>query len=359
MARRHLTALLAAVLCVLPLAATAPTATAAPVGVLAAATAGRTLTTGPTDAKTFQRTVESLRAGDTLRLLPGTYEIGGMRPELARGTSGARITVTAADPSRLPVLRGHLILTRADYWLVNKLRLVATTKDEPALKMAGGTGWTVTNSEMSGARSTGDFANVAIDSDRETRTPPQNWSFLGNCVHDAAPRPSGSSAGYHNVYVNAEGGGRGGLIARNVLFNAPGGANIKIGAGGNASVAGPAGIRVENNTLYNANQQVLVFGNVNGISLRRNLFVRSTGGSSVNTGQYLHTLRGGAVRVSSQDNYGYLLAKRPTFVLSSPTSSYSTGRNFEGRDPRFAVGCGRFQPAEAAAKGYGRYGTAP
>ena len=339
----------------------APTTSASAADAPSRSTAQATVkTVGPGTPRELQTAFQALRAGDTLKLLPGRYDIGGLQPLLAKGTPSARIVVTAADPQRLPELRGHLVLRDADHWLVNKLRLVATVKSEPALKMAGGHGWTVANSEMTGAAGTGDYANVAIDADRSTGVPPTGWTFTGNCVHHAAARPAGDSAGYHNVYVNAEGGGGGSLFARNVLFSAPGGSNLKIGAGGDPRVQGPTGIRVENNTMYDANQQVLVFGKVDGIMIRKNLLVRARGGSSVNTGQYLHSITAdGRTRVLSRENYGYLLAGRPTFVLSSPARSYTASGNTESSDPRFAVGCGRFAPANPAARAYGRYGTAP
>lgn len=355
---QRLAAVAAALTClVLP---STPASAADPSGSGGARAAASVTTVGPGTPRELQTAFQALRAGDTLRLLPGRYDIGGLQPLLAKGTPSARIVVTAADPRSLPELRGHLVLRDADHWLVNKLRLVATVKGEPALKMAGGHGWTVANSEMTGAAGTGDYANVAIDADRSTGVPPTGWTFTGNCVHHAAPRPAGDSAGYHNVYVNAEGGGGGSLFARNVLFAAPGGSNLKIGAGGDPRVQGPAGIRVENNTMYDANQQVLVFGKVDGIMIRKNLLVRARGGSSVNTGQYLHSITAdGRTRVLSRDNYGYLLAGRPTFVLSSPARSYTAAGNTEAADPRFAVGCGRFVPTAAAARAYGRYGTAP
>ncbi|MEJ5945825.1 hypothetical protein WDZ17_11030 [Pseudokineococcus basanitobsidens] len=320
---------------------------------------GRTTRTSWTTSKAFVGAVAALRAGDTLELAPGTYDIGAVKPTLHQGTSSAPIRLTAADPDRPPHLRGHLILEDADHWSVTHLKITATVPDEPALKMAGGTGWSVTDSEFTGAASTRDYANVAIDSNRYTRTAPSDWSFSDNCVHDAAPRPEGDPAGYHNLYVNAEGGGRGGLITRNVMYGAPGGANIKIGAGGNTAVRGAWGVRVEYNTLFDAAWQIFLFGDIDDISVRRNLLVRSTGGPSVSTGQYFHSLPGGAVRVDSQDNYGYQLGGRPTFALSSPTSSYLDAGNFEGSDPRFAVGCGRFRPTEPAAARYGRYGAEP
>lgn len=315
--------------------------------------AGRTTTLSSSTVEDFRSAVRALRAGDTLRLRPGVYDIGRLKPPLAKGRPDATIRITAADPARPPEIRGYLIMEDADYWVLTRLKMVATSPGEPALKMSGGRGWAVTASEITGAASVRALTNVAIDSNRYTGTPPSDWQFSFNCVHDASVRPAGSSAGYHNIYVNARGGARG-LIARNSLFNAPDGSNIKVGDGGDPRTPGATGVRIENNTMHNASNQVLLFGNIAGISVTRNLFISSRG--NVKTGVYIHSLGGDRLRASTTGNYSALMAQS-TFALNSPTRSYVDRGNVLGRDPWVNARCSKSTSIHPASTSYGRWAT--
>ncbi|WP_298991591.1 hypothetical protein [uncultured Pseudokineococcus sp.] len=337
-----------AALCALALVTVVP-----PAGILPGArAAGHTTTIGPTDGYGLKQAMRVLRPGDTLLLRPGVYDLGGFKPPLALGTATAPITVAAQDPARPPELRGQVVLEDADHWHLSGVRVVATVPRQPALKMAGGRGWRVQGVEVTGAATTVVHANLVVDANRYTGTPPTDWSVTDSCIHGAARRPAGDTAGYHNIYVTTEGGGSDGVIGRNILFDAPDGANIKIGTGADARTPGASGISVENNSMYNANQQVLVFGNVSDIVVRRNLFVRSHG-AGVSTAQYFHTIKDdGRVRVTSTDNYS-ALSERTTFALSTAATSVLDRGNVRGPDPRAVVACDQFRPSTTAAQAYG------
>jgi len=317
------------------------------------AAAASTYTIAWSTPAAFRAAVEALRPGDILRLQPGIYDIGGMVPALTPGTSTAPIRITAVDPDNPPVLKGSLVLRDADHWTLTRVLVQATEPQQPALTMAGGRGWAVTNSEFTGAATTGDYANVAI-SHSATGGPPRDWQFSSNCVHHAAARPAGDPALYMNIYVNIEGGGSNGRIARNILFNARGGDNIKIGAGGNASTVGASGIRIEYNTMYDALHQVMVFGNVRDIVLNRNLLIRSID-TSVKAGQYINQVPASSTgpRVTSTDNYGYLMDAN-FYARGIDRTAYVERGNILGADPKIVANCNGFRPSGAAAA-YGRY----
>lgn len=323
-------------------------------GLQTASAAGKTTTIRATGSADFFAAVRALRAGDTLRLSPGTYDIGRMKPPLSKGTATAPIRITAADPARPPVIRGHLIMEDAEYWTLTRLKMVGTSRYESSLKMAGGRGWAVAGNEFTGAATTQAHANVVIDNNRYTGSAPVDWQFSFNCVHDASARPAGSTAGYHNIYVVSSGGARG-LIARNSLFNAPAGSNIKVGIGADPRAGGASGVRIENNTMYNANNQVLLFGNIAGIVVRKNMFVYAQG--NVKTGVYLSSIRGdGRLRVTSTDNYSARMVQS-TFVLNSAAHTYVDRGNVLGSDPRVGPTCAAPTSGHGAVSTHGRWAT--
>ncbi|MFN8074681.1 MAG: hypothetical protein U0Q15_04560 [Kineosporiaceae bacterium] len=320
--------------------------------------AARTYTVSP--GADLKAAFERLRAGDTLRLNPGTYNVSGggaLRPNLAAGSPSARITVTAADPSRKPVLQGRLFLKNARYWNFFYLRVQATVPGAEAVFMAGGTGWAIREGEFWGASATGAYANVAIGNadHTNTATAPKGWQFAQNCVHDAG---RGTAAGHgdtdHNIYVIASGDADG-VISRNTLFNATSGSQIKIGNGGDRNAVGASNIRIEYNLTYNANHQILIFGNLKSIMIKGNLMMKSNHPRTP-VGIYLNNLRySGGVYVAH--NYAYLL--KPVVFAPSPTTSAmwrNGGDNRIGGDPRMSNGCA-FRPANPDAAKYGRWST--
>ncbi len=306
---------------------------------------------------------EALRPGDTLKFAPGTYQMGSIAPVLAPGTATKRIVVTVIDPANPPLLRGRLILRAPSYWDLRYLRVQATdvAARAEAITIAGGIGWNVVNSEFFGASETGSFANVAISNlnKDDPATAPKGWQFIYNCVHDAGrgTEEGHTSSTDHNVYVNASGDATG-LIARNVLFNATAGSNVKVGNGGDAVTPGASNVRIEYNTMYNSARQIIVFGNVGGIVAKGNLLIRSTGAVGPVGVRLVNLSRPKAVTVAH--NYGYLMDRLVWITDSTGGGSYTDGGdNFAyddaGHDPWVTAGCGRFQTKNAHAAPYGVY----
>ena len=127
--------------------------------------------------------------------------------------------------------------------------------------MGGGRGWLVAGGEFFGGRATGAYANVAIGSGNYSQ--PQGFRFTANCVHGAGRTKRENQD--HNIYVNFIGSsGTSGSIDRNVIFDHPNGAGVKLGAGGQPGARGPWNVRVTNNTISNGGRQVLLHGNVRG-----------------------------------------------------------------------------------------------
>ncbi len=296
--------------------------------------------------------LETLRAGDTLILDPGTYAVGGISPRLARGSASQRIVVRGSDPRRPPLIQGYVVLHDADHWTFSGLRVQATVPGKNALFMAGGIHWVVADSEFFGASSTGAFANVAI---ADSAAPPNGWLFTQSCVHDAG---RGTVTGHddtdHNVYVMATGSAPG-VLSRNILFNATNGSNVKVGNGGNRVAPGASNVKLEYNTTYNANHQFLIFGNLSGVALKGNLMIRSTGRTPV--GIYFNDLSRAGSATAAHD-YGYLMDHN-VWAPNSPASTYAEGDNPHyndpASDPDISVGCRGFRPRNAHAARYGRY----
>ena len=271
--RRLSTSFLAVALAFAVLGA-APLARAATV-VSLPGTSARVVTATAADGPALKSLILSLRPGDQLLLAPGTYNIGYVRiygPAYTgtfTGTPAAPITIGAADPGHRPLLVGGLQIWGASYWKLRNVRIRAAGASLVALNLYGGVGWQVTGSEFYGARLTNAITNVFIGGSNGL---PRGFLFANNCVHDAAlGAPSVHTN--HNIYVNYAGSGlAGGTITRNVIYGAPNGVGIKIGAGGAASAIGPSGLQVLNNTIVLSGRQVLFTGNVRNNRVYGNLF---------------------------------------------------------------------------------------
>ena len=308
--------------------------------------ATRSLVIGPHD--NLAQAIQSLRPGDVLRLLPGAYPLN-TQLKVTAGLPSKRIQVTAADPRHPPLIRGTMQMFDATNWTLSHLRVQATVPKREALTMAGGRSWRVANCEFFGADRTGAFANVSISN--HGSTPPTAFEFVENRVHGAARKHFSAD---HNVYVNAIGGdlAHPGLIARNDIYNAPFGENIKVGFGGDRH-AGPIGLRIEHNTLHDALRQILVHSGVRGIEIRRNLLVRSYGTHSNGAGIYLNELLHDS-SVKIENNYGALL-NGPLVAAYKPTrpSHFSSRGNILGPDPLLRSHSGRLTPENPSALRYG------
>lgn len=323
----------------------------------ASAAASHTVHVSPaqtTGSRGFSKLLEALRPGQTLVLRPGTYNIGVTRPEVRSGTRSAPITVTASDPSRT-VIRGQLKLWDADYWHLKSLRFQAGVRGAEALYIGGGRGWRVTGSEFSGADRTGAYANVAIGSGY--RGEPRDFRFTRNCLHGAG-RTARSNTD-HNLYVAFAGNSRtGGTIDRNIIFNHPNGAGIKLGNGGLPGARGPWGVKVLNNTIAFGGRQVLLHGDVRGNLIQGNLL-------AVSTARFVKSPKTTAIyanMVTTRTNklvHNYVY--RSSMVAFDPQKRLvAQGKNTLRTDPSFTriQTCKDWQTRNPAARPYGKFGTA-
>ena len=330
--------------------------------------AGSTTTVGP--GANLKAAMMALQPGDTLALLPGVYDTGLVAPtpatapgptvdakgtvkKMSNGTPTAPITVRAADQGNRPLIRGEIKLWGPSYWVLDGLRVQSVDAGRDALYIGGGTGWVVRNSEFFGASSTGAYSNVTISGDIYGTGAPRAFTFTGNCVRDAGQTTRKGTD--HNIYVSYAGAsGSGGVISKNVIFNHPNGAGIKLGNGGVPGARGPWGVKVVYNTIAQGGRQVLLHGDVRNNTIARNIFATSTqrfSGANKTTSVYLNNVVGGG----------------NTFLNNYATSStmFSWGKtarvgvdNAVRTNPRFSgVGCGGFRPTFAKAAAYGRYGS--
>lgn len=242
------------------------------------------------------RTMTDLRRGDTLLLAPGVYNVGKVAVYACHADPANRITITALDPANPPLLRGWWYFLSPDYWTISNVRVEATLRGQGAMQIAGGIGWTIDGVELFGAANTVGYGTLALNGHKGVG--PRGFAVVNSCIHDGPT--SRTSAGYHGIYASAAGtGGKAsGSIANNVIFNYPGGAGIKLGAGGARGTVGPWNIRVEHNTIFDAGFGVLLHGRLNAESVTGNLmgnFARMSGNSyrgSRSAAIYAHDLQG-------------------------------------------------------------------
>jgi hypothetical protein len=316
----------------------------------------RDITSGHAGPRSFTARLQSLRPGDTLVLRPGVYDAGYTRPALTAGTARSPIVVKAQYPART-LIRGKLMFWDAHYWQLRDLRIQATVKGNEALYMGGGRGWLVTGGEFFGGRSTGAYANVAIGTGN--RSQPKEFRFTANCIHGAGRTARENQD--HNIYVNFPGSsgprGTSGSIDRNLIFDHPNGAGVKLGAGGVPGARGPWHVRVVNNTVANGGRQILMHGNVRGNVIQGNLLAFSTKHFqklAKTTAIYANMLTTRTNRINN--NYVY----SSSFVAWDPGRALvNTGDNRLRNNPVFDAmsTCRGYKPNVAPARPYGRYGT--
>lgn len=333
----------------------------------AAAATGSRIVVGP--GADLQDALRDLRPGDTLLLRPGTYRqaaggsgkhAGVIRPALTPATASAPITVRALDPKHRPLILAHLKLWGPSYWKISSLRIQTVEPGQDGLTMAGGTGWSVTGSEIWGARKTGAYSNVAITSDTGPGSngtgAPRGFLFAENCVHDAANVLARSAPTDHNLYVNFQGDATsGGRIDRNVIYGSPHGAGIKLGFGGAPGARGPWGLRITDNTIADGGYQVLLHGDVRNNLVSGNLFYGATQKFTKlpkTTSVYLHDV------VGTKNVFTHNYAYASSMVLYGK-NAVAGGDNALRPNPVLNTrnSCAGYQPTAAKAKAYGQRGT--
>jgi len=333
-------------------------------GVTGASSPAQATTGTVYDVSTFTQldhAVSVLKAGDTVKIEPGTYTVGSWRPRLgtfghhAIGTAAAPIVVTAADPARPPLLVGSVKLDGPDYWRISNLRVQGTVPTTDTFTVNGGSGWSLMHSEIFGAGATGALANVVV---AKLTTMPTNWTIADNAIHDGGANAS-QAGKQHEIYCTAVGNAGHALIVRNALYDTPEGAGVKLGNGGLVNSPGISGVQVTDNTLVNNFEQILLHGQVSNNTIAGNLLIRSTRalGNGATVGVYLAGVTGRNNLI--KNNYLYSVTS-PIYDNNSTGSYLNGGNNTIHADPRFdSATPWTFHPTTTAAQAYGRYDHTP
>lgn len=291
--------------------------------------------------KTLSHALAVLRPGDSLSVHGGTY-VENVRPQIAAGRPDAPIRVSAA-PGERPVLRGLLWLHDPSYWSIDGLNVEWKDGNGGTSHMVtfeGGTGWSLTGSELSGSRSYSALL-VAADPDGQ---PPRDWTIAGNCIHDTAGTHSDNQD--HLIYVNTGLARTTGLIERNLLFNAENGNGVKLG--GTTENEPVRDVTVRYNTINRTSQSVMVTGTSTEVVIDHNLMTGATLSGRTHLRGYID--HGAQVQVSNNVFYDQNL-----FIWSDTGSIIAGDGNVE-RNPRYlSEGCDGFRPADPVAATAGRY----
>ena len=300
--------------------------------------------------RTVQKGLESLKAGDELFIRGGTYVERITNPKLAAGTSTSRILVKAY-PGERPVIQGLLWITGAMYWTFDGINVTWDSatgqRDEQMVKLVNGVGWRFRNGEVWGAHS---YADLLVAS--TVAGEPSNWIVARNCIHDnygAQDHINGDQLIYVNTHDTP-----GGIVRRNILFNALNGMGVKLGSA-DVPEEGPANVVVYDNTIYNTSQSILVAWSAHDDQMYNNLMdkvdlVRSPVYANIR-GYELTGLNN-----VSHDNLGY---EAHSLILNDEgyVGVQDQGSEVFPRDPQFdsVTSCDGFHPADPTAEKYGRY----
>jgi lipopolysaccharide exporter len=291
---------------------------------------------------TLSHALRRLRHGQRLYVRGGTYD-ERVKLVAAPGRPGAPIRVRNY-PGERPVLQGQLWLGDPSYWTIRGLNVRWGTgnPDEPLVRIYGGTGWRLTDSEIWGSRSTS-----GLQVDDGPRNNLGRWLVKDNCIHDTFPTDGLNQD--HNLYVgdmSASPDPRG-VIAHNILFNAENGRGIKLGPGGRAG--GAVGVVVRFNTIYNSSQNVSLSRDTTRVTLDRNILVKAR---ESNITAYKLDGSANVIRENVAD-------AAPVFLLKdgTPGSVIDGGGNLRGHDPRFdSIGCSGFNSARFKSYGARSHG---
>ena len=299
--------------------------------------------------ETILMAIRRAQPGDTIVVRGGTYveAVGwGAQP----GTKNSPIVLTNYKDERV-VIAGHLQLVGADYWTVDGINVTSDPerpRDESLVKFDGGVGWKLINSEIWGTKGVSNLMITGQDS------VPQDYRISGNCIHDNLV--SGDPfMNNHNVYLQPGYDSGPGVIERNILFNAPNGANIKA-AGGDPAVTGAANVSIRLNTMANAGAGVIVGYASHHLEMRRNLIGPQQGGGDPG---YTAAFIGNHVTGLDNSATKNAVAGYDTTVWSTADSTRPiAGSANTWVQPSFdSTDCSGFQPGDATASAYGRYAT--
>lgn len=289
---------------------------------------------------TVQHAMEQLRPGDRLVVADGVYRERVRLPGdvLVPGTADAPIVVEAA-PGAQPVIVGLLWLTGADHWTLDGIdvRWGGTEGDAHMVQFLGGTGWRITNAELSGARA---YSALNVDNGAS------DFRIDHLYVHDTVPTHDRNQD--HLVYVAS--GNRGGVIERNVLVGSPNGRGIKVGPG-SLDEPGSRGLVIRFNTLVDNRgpSNIRLSGDTSDVVIHHNLLVDSGDGQGAVTSFRL-TGTGNVVRDNA--TWGSTGAVETSDGLADGGGNVVVDPRF--RDPS----AGDYRPLDPVAARYGAHAPA-
>lgn len=215
--------------------------------------------------KTLNHALRQMDPGEVLNVREGLYSenVHVSASQITPGTAESPITIKA-HPGETPEIRGLFWLTNPSYWKIQNLEFTwnnGNSSSDHMVKLRGGTGWELTGSRLSGARS---FAALLVGMEAK------NFKVSGNVVHDTYP--SNGLNQDHLIYV--DNGSGNGVIERNLLYNALNGRGVKLGPG-SLSSPGTDNITVRYNTIVNTTgpSNVQFSGNSSNNVVERNIMV--------------------------------------------------------------------------------------
>jgi hypothetical protein len=227
--------------------------------------------------KTIKLAIRVAHPGDVIVVREGTY-VDDPGYGAVPGTS-QRPIVLQSQPGEKVVLSGTLLLKGADYWTVSGMSFVGNSTVQgngaAVVHFSGGTGWRFLNNEV---RSTTGVANVLVTAESTSSTStstltavaPHDYTIAANCIHDQ--QGNGTHGQYHNVYLLSTHYSSGGLIERNLLADAPDGANIKVAASSKAlTTQSPHDVTIRYNTMVRAASGITIGLTAEDVLVERNI----------------------------------------------------------------------------------------
>jgi len=305
--------------------------------------------------RTVKIAVYASRPGDVIVVRGGTYReavstTGDGRSD-HKGTSASKRLVLQNYPGETVRLNGWVNFNDPDYWTVTGIRFgydaTLTGNRNYIVGMFGGTGWIFMRNEVSGGYGNANMI-VGINGSLAASTAPTSWRVSQNCIHDN----NGTNAGDidHNLYVSASIYSRGGIIERNLMWNAPNGGNIKLGGSQNPDEA-PVDVVVRNNTLLRAGSGIIVGQKANKILINRNILGLPISTNSGDGGIKTYSMATPS-GVAVDNNYfgGWKDYIRETGTLPNGRISRSNNKVWDQRISGTYAGCA-VMPANATIRG--------
>ncbi|HEX8182741.1 MAG TPA: hypothetical protein VF575_04030 [Candidatus Saccharimonadales bacterium] len=344
-----------------------------------------------------KQVIQGLDPGDKLLFPKGTYDIGGMVINDLKGTSNEPITISSLDKKKPALLRGGITFNNPEYLKISNIRVEGIRRGSHAFAVAGGKKWSIVDSEFFNAKGVHALAVVAISSGKQN---PKDWNFSNSCVHDASTPEHPETLTYaeqdrhHLVYINIANRLKeysNGRMSRNILYGAPSGSAIKIGAGApTVPEYGGSGIKIDHTTAAYARHGILAAGKVAKLVIEKNLTAKmvdennpvgihlvgiadraSRGDTVIARSNYAgrsttkpNDMKTG-VSYAVPENKRQLIGKTPEQVKAIKTNNMKKYKAMFKVDdsslkvqanPNFdGIGCGKFKPQNGAARGFGRY----